>query len=137
MEYQENTLRWEDYLALRASVGWAGYSQAQIQKALDGSRYTVTAVDEGQAVGMGRLIGDGLYYVLADIAVHPMHQGKGIGTKIVDMLLRHAENETPAGGRASVQLISEAGRESFYEAMGFERIPNGSCGSGMKKTICK
>ena len=59
MEYQENVLCYEDYCRLRESVGWTNFSKEQTQAALSNSLYTVAVFENSQAVGMGRLIGDG------------------------------------------------------------------------------
>ena len=137
MEYQENVLCYEDYCRLRKSVGWTNFSKEQAQTALSNSLYTVAVFENSQAVGMGRLIGDGMYLVIADIVVNPVYQGKGIGSKIVSMLIEYTTKELPDGGRTSIQLISEKGKEPFYEKLGFKRIPNDFCGSGMKMVIRK
>lgn len=137
MEYQENVLCYEDYYRLRESVGWTNFSKEQTQAALSNSLYTVAVFENSQAVGMGRLIGDGMYLVIADIVVNPVYQGKGIGSKIVSMLIEYTTKELPDGGRTSIQLISEKGKEPFYEKLGFKRIPNDFCGSGMKMVIRK
>lgn len=137
MEYQENVLCYEDYFRLRESVGWTNFSKEQTQAALSNSLYTVAVFENSQAVGMGRLIGDGMYLVIADIVVNPVYQGKGIGSKIVSMLIEYTTKELPDGGRTSIQLISEKGKEPFYEKLGFKRIPNDFCGSGMKMVIRK
>lgn len=137
MEYQENVLCYEDYCRLRESVGWTNFSKEQTQAALSNSLYTVAVFESSQAVGMGRLIGDGMYLVIADIVVNPVYQGKGIGSKIVSMLIEYTTKGLPDGGRTSIQLISEKGKEPFYEKLGFKRIPNDFCGSGMKMVIRK
>ena len=137
MEYQENVLCYEDYCRLRESVGWTNFSKEQTQAALSNSLYTVAVFENSQAVGMGRLIGDGMYLVIADIVVNPVYQGKGIGSKIVSMLIEYTTKELPDGGRTSIQLISEKGKEPLYEKLGFKRIPNDFCGSGMKMVIRK
>lgn len=137
MEYQENVLCYEDYCRLRESVGWTNFSKEQTQAALSNSLYTVAVFENSQAVGMGRLIGDGMYLVIADIVVNPVYQRKGIGSKIVSMLIEYTTKELPDGGRTSIQLISEKGKEPFYEKLGFKRIPNDFCGSGMKMVIRK
>ena len=137
MEYQENVLCYEDYCRLRESVGWTNFSKEQTQAALSNSLYTVAVFENSQAVGMGRLIGDCMYLVIADIVVNPVYQGKGIGSKIVSMLIEYTTKELPDGGRTSIQLISEKGKEPFYEKLGFKRIPNDFCGSGMKMVIRK
>lgn len=115
MEYKENVLCYEDYCELRKSVGWLLFSKEQTQKALVSSLYTVIAVNDNQTVGIGRLIGDGMYYTIVDIAVKPNYQKRGIGNKIINMIVEFVDNETPTGGRSSIQLIAEKGRETFYE----------------------
>ncbi len=137
MEYKENVLSYENYCALRESVGWQLFSGNQMQQAIDNSLYTVVVVENSQPVGMGRLTGDGMYFLIADIVVHPTFQKCGIGTNIINMLLKYVEEKTPAGGRSSVQLIAEKGKEPFYEKLGFKIIPHDFCGAGMRKVIRK
>lgn len=137
MEYKENALCYQDYRKLRESVEWINFSEEQMQKALSNSLYTIIAVENNQAVGMGRLIGDGMYYMIIDIVVHPLYQKRGIGKSITNMLMKYVDKETPVGGRSSIQLIAEKGKEPFYEKMGFKIIPHEFCGSGMRKVIRK
>lgn len=137
MEYKENALCYEDYCKLRESVEWLLFSKEQTQKALNNSLYTVIAVDDNKTIGMGRLIGDGMYYMMVDIVVQPDYQQQGIGNKIVSMLIDYVNEETPIGGRSSIQLIAEKGKESFYEKKGFKIIPHEFCGSGMRMVIHK
>ena len=70
--------------------------------------------DDKETIAMGRLIGDGIYYLIVDVVVIPEFQGHGIGSAIIDMLLKYVEEHTPIGGRVSVQLIAEKGKEHFY-----------------------
>jgi len=137
MIYRENELSYKEYVSLRSSVDWMNFSEEQQKKSIQNSLYTVTAVEQEQTIGMGRLIGDGLYYLIVDVVVHPQFQGKGIGSQIIDMLLQYVDKETPVGGRSSVQLIAEKGKEDFYIKKGFKRIPHEYCGSGMRKVIRK
>ena len=135
MEYRENALCYEDYCALRRSVGWTNFEENQTRKALGGRLYTVTAFDAGRVVGMGRLVGDGLYDTVVDVLVRPEYQGQGIGRSVMEQILAYAAAQTPAGGRTSVQLISEKGKEPFYAKLGFTPIPCESCGAGMRKVF--
>lgn len=137
MDYKENTLSYEDYCRLRQSVGWTNFSKTQTEKSLERSLYTVVADNDGQAVGMGRLIGDGMYYMIVDIVVLPTYQKMGIGSTILNMIVDYVNRETPIGGRSSIQLIAEKGKEKFYEKRGFKVIPHEFCGSGMRKVIRK
>ena len=137
MEYRENMLCYEDYCALRKNAGWQLFSENQTKDALSNSAYTITAVDHGKTVGMGRLIGDGLYYMITDVVVHSDYQKCGIGTKIINLLTEYVEEILPVGGRVSVQLIAEKGKEEFYKNLGFKLLPHEYCGAGMRKVIRK
>ena len=137
MNYKENTLCYEEYCKLRESVGWINFSRTQTEKSLQNSLYTVAAEEANQVVGMGRLIGDGMYYMIVDIVVQPAYQQMGIGSKILNMIIEYVDSATPGGGRSSIQLIAEKGKETFYESRGFKIIPHEFCGSGMRKVIRK
>ena len=78
-----------------------------------------------------------MYYMMVDIVVHPNYQKQGIGNKIVSMIIEYVNAETPIGGRSSLQLVAEKGKESFYEEKGFKIIPHKFCGSGMRMIIRK
>ena len=137
MEYKENALCYEDYCRLRESVKWSNFSEIQARRSINNSLYTVIAVENNKAIGMGRVIEDGLYYMIADVIVQPAYQHKGIGSRIVGKIIEYVDRETPDGGCSSIQLIAEKGKEAFYEKMGFKPLPNDFCGSGMRKVIHK
>lgn len=99
--------------------------------------YSIEVIDDNTIIGMGRLIGDGMYYMMVDIIVEPDYQGKGIGSNIVHKLIEYVHKETPVGGRSSIQLIAEKGKEGFYEKLEFQFIPHEFCGSAMRKVIRK
>lgn len=137
MEYRENSLTYQEYISLRSSVGWNNFAKQQISESISKSVYNITVVDNGKTIAMGRLIGDGIYYLIVDVVVRPEFQGKGIGSKIIDKFLAYVDARTPIGGRSSVQLIAEQGMEEFYIKKGFKCIPYEFCGSGMRKIIRK
>ncbi len=106
MNYKENTLCYEEYCKLRESVGWINFSRTQTEKSLQNSLYTVAAEEDNQVVGMGRVIGDGMYYMIVDIVVQPAYQQMGIGSKLLNMIIEYVESATPEGGRCTMQFIS-------------------------------
>ena len=53
MEYRENSLNYEDYCALRKSVDWLLFADVQMQRAVDNSLYTITAVEDDRTVVWG------------------------------------------------------------------------------------
>lgn len=138
MDFQKNTLKYEDYCSLRESVDWNNFNEEQMRRGLLNSLLTISVTIDDSTVGMGRLIGDGgMYYTIVDVVVRPEYQGQGIGSRIMDLILEHVESQTPQGGRSSVQLVAEKGKEEFYIKKGFKLIPHEYCGSGMRKIIRK
>lgn len=137
MEYIENKLSYEEYIFLRESVGWRVFAEEQARKAVDSSIYNITVMENSHTIAMGRLIGDGMYYMVVDIVVRPEYQHKGIGSQILAMIVKYIDANTPIGGRSSVQLIAEKGKEDFYIKRGFKLIPHEYCGSGMRRVIKK
>ena len=137
ISWKENNLSYEVYYKLRENVGWSNFSKEQAIIALNNSRYNVVAYDNDNAIAMGRLVGDGLYYMIVDVIVTPNYQGKKLGTCIIEKILHYVNTTTPSGGRVSIQLISEKGKEDFYKKLGFKRIPHEFCGSGMRKVLYK
>ena len=126
--FKENQLDYETYYILRKSVKWNNWSREQAEIALKNSYYTVTVFDNTVAIGMGRAVGDGIYFMIMDIVVKPEYQRMGIGSTIIHMLLEHIEKNMCVGSRVSVQLISEPDKEQFYIKQGFKLIPHEYCG---------
>lgn len=135
MIYTEKKISYTDYVRLRESVNWNNFNKEQTEKCLKNTLYSIEVIDDNTIIGMGRLIGDGIYYMMVDIIVEPSYQGKGIGSNIVNKLIEYVHRETPVGGRSSIQLIAEKGKERFYEKLGFKFIPHEFCGSAMRKVI--
>lgn len=124
MEYRENSLTYKEYIELRSSVGWNNFAKDQVIKAVNNGLYSVTVIENDAIIGMGRLIGDGIYYLIVDVVVKPEFQKRGIGSKIIDLLLAYVDDKTSDGGRASVQLIAEKEKENFYIKKAFKCIPH-------------
>jgi ribosomal protein S18 acetylase RimI-like enzyme len=74
---------------------------------------------------MARVVGDGgTVYEIVDVAVDPAHQGRGLGSAMVDELVDYLDREAPP--RAYVSLLADV--DGFYERWGFERTAPGSRG---------
>jgi len=113
MIYTKKKISYTDYVRLRESVNWNNFNKEQTEKCLKNTLYSIEVIDDNIIIGIGRLIGDGMYYMMVDIIVEPSYQGKGIGSNIVNKLVEYVHRETPVGGRSSIQLIAEKGKESF------------------------
>ena len=134
---KENQLDYETYYNLRESVGWNNWSKVQAQKALEKSYYSIVIYDNENAIGMGRVVGDVIYFTIVDIVVRPEYQGKKIGTAIINSILKYIERNMYDGSRVSVQLLAEAGKEQFYIKQGFKLVPHQYCGPALRKIIYK
>jgi len=134
--YSENTLTAQTLARFRKQAGWNVPSAPQAQKAIENTLYSVTATHNGQVVGIGRLVGDGaLIWYIQDLIVLPDFQGIGIGSRLVEALLRYARTHGVEGAIASVGLMAAKGKEAFYEKLGFHVRPNENEGAGMAVKI--
>jgi GNAT superfamily N-acetyltransferase len=112
----------DDYVNLRSVTGLTAKTAEQGSKALAGSwtscHITYNSSHEPQVVGMGRIIGDGgWYFHVADMAVHPDHQKKGLGDYILAKLIEKVEQEAP--DRPYINLIADPPGMRLYERHGF------------------
>ncbi|MDE5864866.1 MAG: GNAT family N-acetyltransferase, partial [Lachnospiraceae bacterium] len=95
IEIRENAITVQDYLTIRAKVGWKALLEEQAVKALQNSLYVVGAYDKGNLVGMGRLVGDGVVICyVQDLIVIPEYQHLGVGSMVLEALIKYAKNLT-------------------------------------------
>lgn len=86
-----------------------------IKKAFQNSRKVVTAWKDGELVGAGRLISDGLCYgTIYDVGVLQACRKQGIGKGIMNELLKGNEH-------LLTYLTSTFGNEDFYRKLGFKK----------------
>jgi ribosomal protein S18 acetylase RimI-like enzyme len=65
-------------------------------------------------IGAGRVLADGLDCAyIADVAVHPDHQGRGLGKAIIRQLLELSSDHK------KIILYANPGTEPFYRDLGF------------------
>ncbi len=116
-----------EYLALRASVAWHPLAEAPVRRALHHSLYAVTAVHGPEAVGCGRITGDGgIYFYVQDVITHPRYQRRGVATRVMARLMAYVDATAPSG--AFIGLMAAPGLERFYSRFGFTRFPEDSPG---------
>ncbi|RMI32425.1 GNAT family N-acetyltransferase [Nocardia stercoris] len=78
------------------------------------SRYLCFVYAGDRLVAAGRALADGLDCAyLADIAVHPDHQGKGLGREVIARLIARCR------GHKKILLYANPGTEDFYRRQGF------------------
>lgn len=122
---EQRTPTLQEYTRLCDSVGWTDFMNYDAaETSLKNSLFSVVIMDHEQAIGMGRIIGDGAIYIyIQDIVVHPDHQGKGLGREIMGSLVVYLKDHAP--DKAFVGLFASGGKESFYEKYDFmDHSPN-------------
>jgi GNAT superfamily N-acetyltransferase len=78
------------------------------------SMFCCFAYAGGALTGAGRVLADGLDCAyIADVAVHPDHQGRGLGTEIIRRLVDLSR------GHKKIILYANPGSEAFYRKLGF------------------
>lgn len=115
------------YLSLRAAGGLSAFSQAAAAIGLKGTYFAVTVRLGDEAIGMGRIIGDGgCFFQIVDIVVKPAHRGHGLGKEIMAALMRHLRDNAPRS--AYVSLIADVPANKLYEQFGFRETAPRSLG---------
>ncbi len=80
----------EDYLRLRKDAGLSTKTVDAARIGLQNTWFGIQVIHEDEAVGMGRIIGDGgCFFQVVDIAVLPQHQGIGLRKQIMAALMEH------------------------------------------------
>ena len=119
MQYSTPTV--ETYIALRARTGLTPKTP---EAAIVGLANTLFAVQVAPSsspdtvIGMGRMIGDGgCFFQVADMAVEPSHQGKGVGKMIMKEMKKWMDNNVPKSG--VVLLFADGKANELYKQFGF------------------
>lgn len=108
----------EVFRRLRTDAGLSDKAPEAVALALLNTWHGVVLHHEGEPIGMGRIIGDGgTAFQIVDLCVHPAHQGRGLGKRIMAALAEELESRAPA--TAYVSLIADGPARYLYEKSGF------------------
>jgi ribosomal protein S18 acetylase RimI-like enzyme len=110
----------DEIVQLYHAGGWwkDEYDPASLPNLIRNSFAFAVAIDQqtGRAVGMGRVISDGVSDgYIQDLVVLPACRNKGIGKKIVATLVKSCTDS----GISWIGLIAEPATEEFYRPLGF------------------
>ncbi|MFF4815766.1 GNAT family N-acetyltransferase [Kitasatospora sp. NPDC001309] len=109
----------EVFRRLRTDAGLSDRAPEDVAIGLPNTWYGVVLHHEGEPIGMGRIIGDGgTAFQIVDICVHPAHQGRGLGKRIMAALTEELDRRAPA--TAYVSLIADGPARLLYERFGFK-----------------
>ncbi|WP_048138098.1 GNAT family N-acetyltransferase [Methanosarcina horonobensis] len=124
IEYKTSPPTWQEYFQLFTSTGWMSVlkiSEDDLKRVFDNTWYWITAYQNENIVGCGRLLSDRvLYALICDIIVTPDHQNKGIGSTILKRLVSKCQETNIK----RVWLFAAPGKAGFYEKYGFSVRPN-------------
>jgi GNAT superfamily N-acetyltransferase len=122
------------YQRLRVDSGLSAKSDEAARRGLAGTLFAVQIIFANEAIGMGRVIGDGgCFYQVTDIAVLPAHQGKGLGKLIMCEIIKYVEASVP--DTAYVSLIADGKAEYLYAQFGFVHTAPRSVGMALKRRV--
>jgi GNAT superfamily N-acetyltransferase len=115
--YDTSAIDWEELSGLYRIAPLGDKPPDALATVFGNSRFTCFAYASGALAGAGRALADGLDCAyLADVAVHPAHQGRGLGTAIIRQLVARCE------GHKKIILYANPGTEPFYARLGFLRM---------------
>ncbi|MGW6175195.1 GNAT family N-acetyltransferase [Arthrobacter sp. NPDC055138] len=121
-------LEFDQVLALYDAVGWTAYTSSPetVSAALSGSTAIAVAHAGTELVGLARVISDGASICyLQDVLVRPAFQRRGIGRRLVRLVLRPFSHV-----RQKVLLTDdEAGQKAFYESLGYTQVTDNDGGA--------
>ena len=118
------------FKTLRDMAGWGEISLGQAQQALANSLHGVTAYDGKTAIGMARIIGDGVMNAyVQDVVIAPNYRGEGVGKAVMLALISDMRQSIPAD--CTIGLLAAKGQEGFYASFSFITRPDTDYGAGM------
>jgi GNAT superfamily N-acetyltransferase len=121
IQYSETReLSLESLLTLYLANHWSSAEKPELlQKGLLASHTLITAWDGERLIGLGNTISDGclvVYY--SHLLVLPDYQGRGIGARLMQMLMaRYVDFHQQV-------IFADGGATEFYRKLGFKRAGN-------------
>lgn len=112
----------KQFNCLIESVGWGSKEDVYINLNRKHSIFSVCVFDKTKIIGMARMVGDGVFYTIYDVAVLQSYQGKGIGTILLSEMMNYFKSLP--NKQARLYLGASLGKEKFYEKFGFKQRPN-------------
>ncbi len=115
--YDDSAVDWDELSQLYRKAPLGEKSPKDLKMVFGNSRFKCFVYAEGELVGVGRALADGLdCSYLADVAVHPDFQGRGLGKAIIRRLVELSD------GHKKILLYANPGTEGFYRTLGFYRM---------------
>ena len=115
--YSSEGVDWEELSALYLIAPLGQKDPADLQVSFGNSMFKCFVYDAGKLIAAGRALADGRdCSYICDVAVHPNHQGMGLGRELVSKLVEFSK------GHKKIILYAARGKEPFYKKLGFKRM---------------
>ena len=108
---------WNELTALYHAAPLGNKKASELKVVFTASMFKRFVYNAGHLVAAGRVLADGVdcaYH--CDVAVHPSHQGTGLGKALVARLVELSRHHK------KIILYSVPGKEAFYRKLGFKRM---------------
>ena len=115
--YSLENMDWDElsHLYLIAPLGQK--SPSHLKASFSNSMFKCFVYDSGKLIAAGRALADGAdCSYICDVAVHPDHQGQGLGRQVVLKLVDFSKDHR------KIILYAASGKEPFYRKLGFKRM---------------
>ena len=119
ISYVGRSIMPQEFMRIREELGFPAVTFAAAARALRDDLFDVVVLLDGETpVACCRVIGDGaLTFYVQDLLVVPKMQRKGVGSKVMALVLEHLGSIAPPG--AFVGLMAAPGTEAFFARHGF------------------
>ncbi len=115
--YALDGIDWDELADLYRVAPLGNKNSSGLKTVFTASMFKCFVYDSGKLIGAGRVLADGVDCAyLCDVAVHPSHQGTGVGKAIVATLVDLAKDHK------KIILYAVPGKEPFYRKLGFKRM---------------
>jgi len=115
--FSSENVDWEELSALYLAAPLGNKDSSDLKIAFANSMFKCFVYDSGRLIAVGRALADGRdCSYICDIAVHPSHQGLGIGKEVVSTLVNLSKDHK------KIILYAAPGKEPFYRKLGFRHM---------------
>lgn len=120
------------YQRLRVASGLSPKSAEAAARGLPNTLFAVQLLCGGEAIAMGRVIGDGgTAFQVVDIAVLPAHQRRGLGKRVMAEIAAWLRDHVPESGYVS--LLADVPADALYAQFGFVHTAPRTVGMAWKR----
>jgi len=115
--YSLENVDWDEVYRLYLAAPLGHEKPSDLKVAFSNSMFKCFVYDSGRLIAVGRALADGRdCSYISGVAVHPDHQGLGIGREVVSKLVNLSKDHK------KIILYAAPGKEPFYRKLGFKRM---------------